>query len=97
LAPTPGMVPYGVAKAGVHFLTQSITSGLPKDVKTVCIMPVTLDTPMNRKFMTHDDTWTPLEHVADILDGWNSNTMDLKSNSLCAIVTTKGETKCTFV
>lgn len=67
LAPTPGMIGYGVAKAAVHQLTRSVGSdkgGLPKGSKALAILPVTLDTPMNRKFMKVDDTWTPLEDVA---------------------------------
>lgn len=59
-----------MAKAAVHQLTKSLAaekSGLPKDSLVVAIMPVTLDTPMNRKWMPNADfsTWTPLEFVAE--------------------------------
>ncbi|KAJ3168094.1 hypothetical protein HK101_011683 [Irineochytrium annulatum] len=48
---TPGMVAYGLAKAGVHHLVKSSAaqgSGLPPNAKVVAVLPVTLDTPMNR-------------------------------------------------
>lgn len=51
---TPGMVGYGAAKAAVHQMTKSLAaagaqSGLPEGVTVLAILPVTLDTPMNRK------------------------------------------------
>lgn len=59
-----------MAKAAVHQLTKSLAgkdSGLPKDSLVVAILPVTLDTPMNRKWMPNADfsTWTPLSFVAE--------------------------------
>lgn len=70
LAGTPGMIGYGMAKAAVHQLTKSLSgkdSGLPEQALVVSILPVTLDTPMNRKWMPNADfgTWTPLEFVAE--------------------------------
>lgn len=64
------MIGYGLAKAAVHQLTKSLAqkeSGLPGDASVVAILPVTLDTPMNRKWMPKADfsTWTPLEFVAE--------------------------------
>ncbi|KAF5902274.1 dihydropteridine reductase, partial [Clarias magur] len=69
LGPTPGMIGYGMAKAAVHQLCQSLggdKSGLPAGAAAVAILPVTLDTPMNRQFMPDADvtSWTPLEYVA---------------------------------
>lgn len=66
---TPGMIGYGMAKAAVHHLIKSLglkDSGLPIDSKVVGILPVTLDTPMNRKGMPNADfsSWTPLETLA---------------------------------
>ena len=63
------MLGYGMAKAAVHQLVRSLgaeESGLPPEVTTLAILPATLDTPMNRKFMPDADhtTWTPLEFVA---------------------------------
>lgn len=70
LGATPGMIGYGMAKAAVHQLTKSLAgekSGLPPNSLAVSILPVTLDTPMNRKWMADADksTWTPLEFVAE--------------------------------
>lgn len=70
LEATPGMIGYGMAKAAIHQLTQSLAgkdSGLPDGSLVVAILPVTLDTPMNRKWMPTADfgTWTPLEFVAE--------------------------------
>lgn len=67
---TPGMIGYGLAKAAVHQLTKSLAeekSGLPKDSLVVSILPITLDTPMNRKWMPQADhsTWTPLDFIAE--------------------------------
>lgn len=67
---TPGMIGYGMAKAAVHQLTKSLAgsnSGLPEDSLVVAILPVTLDTPMNRKWMPDGDfgSWTPLDFVAE--------------------------------
>lgn len=65
-----GMIGYGMAKAAVHQLTKSLAtenSGLPANSLAVSILPVTLDTPMNRKWMADADksSWTPLEFVAE--------------------------------
>ena len=50
------MIGYGLSKAAVHQLTASLAQekgGLPKDAHVSCILPITLDTPMNRKFMAN--------------------------------------------
>lgn len=70
LKDTPGMIGYGMAKAAVHQLTASLAgkdSGLPDNSLVVAILPVTLDTPMNRKWMPNADfsTWTPLSFIAE--------------------------------
>lgn len=67
---TPGMIGYGLAKAAVHQLTKSLAaenSGLPDNSLVISILPITLDTPMNRKWMSSADftKWTPLEFVAE--------------------------------
>ena len=66
-----------MAKAAVHQLTRSLGakgSGLPEGSAALCILPVTLDTPMNRKFMPDADftTWTPLEFIAEMFFTWMS-------------------------
>lgn len=64
------MIGYGMAKAAVHQLCKSLAAeggGLPKDSTVLAILPVTLDTPMNRKWMPKADhsTWTPLEYISE--------------------------------
>ncbi|MEE6462423.1 hypothetical protein FKM82_001587 [Ascaphus truei] len=70
LSATPGMMAYGMAKATVHQLCQSLggeKSGLPTNSAAVAILPVTLDTPANRASMPDADfsSWTPLEFIAE--------------------------------
>lgn len=70
LSPTPGMIGYGLAKAAIHQLTKSLADengGLPTGAQALSILPVTLDTPMNRKWMPKADTstWTPLDFLAE--------------------------------
>ena len=62
-----------MAKAAVHHLTKCLAgygSGLPDGCVAAAILPVTLDTPMNRKWMAKADqsTWTSLgSHKQNIL------------------------------
>jgi dihydropteridine reductase len=95
LKPTPGMIGYGVAKAAVHHLVKSIGAdkgGLPAGGNAYAILPVTLDTPMNRKWMTYDETWTPLEDVAKILYGWLNKEGLPPNGSLVQLITKGGKT-----
>ena len=50
-----GMIGYGMAKAAVHHLVKSLSepdkSGLPEATFAAALLPITLDTPMNRKWM----------------------------------------------
>jgi len=95
---TPGMMGYGMAKAAVHQLVKSCGtegSGLPAGSCTLGLLPVTLDTPMNRKFMPDADksTWTPLEEVARIMAEWTKGKGRLVSGSLVALITQSGNTR----
>ncbi|XP_063048992.1 dihydropteridine reductase-like [Engraulis encrasicolus] len=104
---TPGMVGYGMAKAAVHQLCVSLAaedSGMPTGATAVAILPVTLDTPMNRKFMPDADfsTWTPLEYIADLFFQWASSSSSSSSSSsrppsgsLMQLETTGGHTQAT--
>ncbi|CAI5442260.1 unnamed protein product [Caenorhabditis angaria] len=96
---TPGMIGYGLAKAAVHHLTKSLAEkdgGLPENSAVLTIQPITLDTPMNRKWMPKADhsSWTPLDYISENLHKW---TTDLgsrpKSGSLLKITTTNGTSK----
>ncbi|XP_025094066.1 dihydropteridine reductase-like isoform X2 [Pomacea canaliculata] len=95
---TPGMVGYGLAKAAVHQLTQSLAgdnSGMPSDSLAVAILPVTLDTPMNRKWMANADfsTWTPLDFVAGLFSKWVEGQERPPSGSLVQLITKEGKTE----
>lgn len=92
LEPTPGMIGYGVAKAAVHHLVKSLAeknSGLPDNSLVAAILPVTLDTPMNRKWMSSADftAWTPLEFVADLFHKWTVGLNRPANGSLCQLIT----------
>jgi dihydropteridine reductase len=98
LGGTPGMMGYGMAKAAIHQLTKSLgdpKSGLPDNATCLAILPITLDTPMNRKWMPKADTstWTSLEFIAGLVFGWASGSSDRPaSGSLVQLVTKGGET-----
>ena len=55
---TAGMIAYGASKAAVHHMAKSCADGnggMAEGVATLCLAPVILDTPMNRKFMSKAD------------------------------------------
>jgi len=88
---TSGMMGYGMAKAAVHQLTKSLV---------LCILPTTLDTPNNRKWMSKADfsTWTSMTCVADLFRSWM---LDVKtrpvSGSLVKLVTKENLTTADVV
>jgi len=90
---TPGMIAYGAAKASVHHLLKSLSAkggGLAEQVTALCIAPITLDTPSNRKFMPDADfsTWTPLNWMAETLFDWTESKLNRPpTGSLLTIVT----------
>ncbi|KAL1122660.1 hypothetical protein AAG570_002987, partial [Ranatra chinensis] len=97
-AATPGMIGYGMAKAAIHQLTKSLAadkSGLPPNSLAVAILPITLDTPMNRKWMPNADTstWTPLEYIADLFYRWVKGEDRPKNGSLLSLVTKNNVTE----
>lgn len=94
---TPGMIGYGMAKAAVHQLTKSLAekdSGLPSDSLVLSILPVTLDTPMNRKWMPTADmtTWTPLTEVAAHFLNWTEGKERPTNGSLLQLITKDSKT-----
>ncbi|XP_074807733.1 dihydropteridine reductase isoform X1 [Natator depressus] len=98
LAGTPGMVGYGMAKGAVHQLCQSLAganSGLPSRSAALAVLPVTLDTPVNRKSMPDADfsSWTPLEFLAETFYDWIIGKNRPSSGSLIQVVTTGGKTE----
>lgn len=101
LKPTPGMIGYGLAKAAVHHLVGSLAgakSGLPKAAAVVALLPVTLDTPANRKAMPKANfgSWTPLGFVAETLFKWTTGSERPSSGSLVQLETKEGNTSLTI-
>ncbi|TRY85563.1 hypothetical protein DNTS_020377, partial [Danionella cerebrum] len=97
LGPTAGCIGYGMAKAAVHQLCQSLSkpnSGLPPGSTVVAILPETLDTPMNRKFMPGGDasSWTPLEYITELFYKWTTGENRPASGALVQLVTAEGKT-----
>lgn len=95
---TPGMIGYGLAKAAVHHLTKSLAnegSGLPSNSTVLAILPVTLDTPMNRKWMPNADysTWTPLDFIAGLFVKWAKGEERPASGNLIQLFTKESKTK----
>uniref|UniRef100_A0A673FP58 Dihydropteridine reductase n=1 Tax=Sinocyclocheilus rhinocerous TaxID=307959 RepID=A0A673FP58_9TELE len=82
----------------IKVLCQSLSgsnSGLPPGSAAVAILPVTLDTPMNRKFMPDGDvsSWTPLE----LFYKWTTGENRPPSGTLMQLVTADGKTEATPV
>jgi len=103
LAGTSFMIGYGLSKAAVHQLTASLAQkggGLPEGAVVQCILPKTLDTPMNRKFMANADftTWTPMSYIAEMFTKWAEDPSSRHpSGSLVKILTENSVTKQTVV
>ena len=61
----------------VSFLPRSLAADptLPDGTRVYSTLPITLDTPMNRKFMPDADhsAWTPLSFVAELMHKWTSD------------------------
>lgn len=94
---TPGMIGYGMAKAAVHQLTKSLAgkdSGMPANSLVATILPITLDTPMNRKWMANADfsTWTPLSFIAETFFKWANGQERPANGSLVELQTKDSQT-----
>ncbi|KAF1335457.1 Dihydropteridine reductase, partial [Globisporangium splendens] len=74
LKATPGMVSYGISKAGTHHLIASSIDALPEDATALGVLPVTIDTPMNRKFMADADfaSWTKVDAIGAKILEWSN-------------------------
>lgn len=101
LGATPGMLGYGMAKAATNHLIQSLAaagSGLPTGCTVFGILPETLDTLNNRKWMPKADfsAWTPTDLLASQLVQWMENPADRpKSGSLIIVETRNNHTRFT--
>jgi dihydropteridine reductase len=101
LGPTPGMLAYGASKAATHHLVRSVghgsakETGLPPGAILAALLPATLDTPNNRKWMPHADTstWTPLDVVAGRIVEWARTPDPATHGQLYSVLTGGGETR----
>jgi len=96
MGPTPGMIGYGIAKASVHQLTASLAApnnSLPSGVTVLALLPITLDTPTNRRFSPNADfsSWTPMPEVAHKILSWSKGERPA-SGMLVEVRTNKGVT-----
>lgn len=60
-SPNPAMLSYSLAKTGVHSLNLMLAKDATfqsKQIRNVCILPTTIDTPANRAAMPNADTAT---------------------------------------
>ncbi|CAG9538499.1 unnamed protein product [Cercopithifilaria johnstoni] len=93
LKDTSKMLGYGMAKAAVHQLTKSLApkkSGIPDESTVVALLPTTLDTAQNRKWMpkANTDSWTSLDYIAELLHKWTLDPSSRPpSGSLIEIIT----------
>ncbi|KAH0616287.1 hypothetical protein JD844_027298 [Phrynosoma platyrhinos] len=86
LTGTPGDI------GNIHHMHETAIEGL------ICLCPrVTLDTPMNRKYMPDADfnSWTPLDFIAETFYDWVTGKDRPSSGSLIQVVTTGGNTHLT--
>lgn len=60
------MIAYALAKTGVHSLALNLSQQLPETNSVITILPITIDTPENRKGMPNADfaTWSKPNHIA---------------------------------
>ncbi|KAK6028422.1 hypothetical protein OSTOST_05533 [Ostertagia ostertagi] len=73
---------------------------MPQDACVLALLPITLDTPMNRKWMPNADhsTWTPMLYIAEMLLEWTvAPAKRPESGSLLKVRTVEGETSATKV
>ena len=95
---TPFMMGYGLAKAAVHQLVGSLSTGdtgLPDHALVFAVLPVTLDTPGNRKAMPDADTstWTPLKYLAEYFEKILNGVERPANGALLQVFTEAGNTK----
>ncbi|GBC00678.1 hypothetical protein RclHR1_03940004 [Rhizophagus clarus] len=97
LQSTPGYIGYGIAKAAVHHLFNSIASkgrGLPKNTKFMAILPATIDTSNNRKAMPDADfsQWIPLDLLTRRIFEYTNGTLSVPQGKMVQITTKNGDT-----
>ncbi|ETV93144.1 hypothetical protein H310_12753 [Aphanomyces invadans] len=98
LTATPEMVTYGMSKAATHHLVASAVPTLPPGATSLAILPITIDTPTNRKFMADADfsTWTPVDEIAQQLLSWSMDPSTRPaSGHLVQVTTSRGQSTWT--
>mmetsp|Transcript_45588 Transcript_45588/g.114722 ORF Transcript_45588/g.114722 Transcript_45588/m.114722 type:complete len:234 (-) Transcript_45588:1064-1765(-) len=98
LGPTPGMIGYGISKAATHQIVRSLAAeggGLPSGARVAAVLPITLDTEMNRKGMPDADfsTWTSLQTVAECLLSWCDGSKTPENGAMFSLVTKDNKTE----
>ncbi|KAI9911110.1 hypothetical protein PsorP6_008812 [Peronosclerospora sorghi] len=85
------MVSYGASEAATHHLIASARTEVPKDSTVLGLLPTTIDTPMNRTFMTDADfpSWTKTEQIAQILEWSNASNVARPASGHLILAETK--------
>ena len=94
LSPTNWAIAYGATKAATHHIIKSLaaeTDALPKGASIVGILPITIDTPSNRRDMPDADvsTWTPPAAIGDKVVEWAQGTSRPEAGALVEVATTE--------
>ncbi len=101
--PTAGMLAYGTAKAATHHIARSVAGELSErkgdaGSASVCVLPVTIDTPGNRAGMPGADfsNWTPVSEIAGTIVSWAAREKAVPATgSLVEVSTSKGQSTWT--
>lgn len=94
------MIIYVMAKRAIHQPCQNLAgkkSGMTPGATTIAVLPITLDTPMDKKSMPKADfsSWTHLEVLVETFHDWITGNKRPNSGSLIQVVTTDGKTELT--
>lgn len=86
----------------MHQLVKTLAcpgSGLPENAFCVALLPVTLDTVMNRQMMPTADIsgWTPTKYITDLLLKWADGKERPTNGNLVQFVTQNFNTDITFL
>lgn len=91
---TSFMPAYGMSKAATHHLVESASDGyLPDNCTVNAVLPVTIDTPINREGMPDADftNWTDPKEIAFEIESWVHGSRP-KNGAMVSIQTENGQT-----
>ncbi|KAF2887385.1 hypothetical protein ILUMI_18788 [Ignelater luminosus] len=94
-----GLLTLTGASSALRETPVEVSSSLPSEAVCVAILPVILDTPMNRIWMPKSDmsNWTPLEEIVELVWRW-CNKIDRPANgSLLQVITKDFKTQVNCV